>query len=83
MRCEFGALHFGYDHSLLERFCNEPHDLDPGNGCSRSDHAESDVCIPSGVRTRLKGRHMIILTVGATIFLFVYLMAALIRPEWF
>jgi K+-transporting ATPase KdpF subunit len=26
---------------------------------------------------------MILLTVGTTIFLFVYLMAALLRPEWF
>jgi len=26
---------------------------------------------------------MILLTVCATIFLFVYLMAALLRPEWF
>jgi len=26
---------------------------------------------------------MILLTVGATIFLFIYLLAALLRPEWF
>jgi K+-transporting ATPase KdpF subunit len=30
-----------------------------------------------------KGNAMIALTVIATIFLFVYLVAALLRPEWF
>jgi K+-transporting ATPase KdpF subunit len=64
-------------------FCYEPYDLDPGNGRHRADHAGFDVRIPRGVRTRLTGRTMILLTVGATIFLFIYLMAALLRPEWF
>jgi K+-transporting ATPase KdpF subunit len=30
-----------------------------------------------------QGDIMIVLTVATTIFLFVYLMAALLRPEWF
>jgi K+-transporting ATPase KdpF subunit len=33
--------------------------------------------------TRFEGRAMILLTAVVTLLLFIYLMAALLRPEWF
>jgi K+-transporting ATPase KdpF subunit len=63
--------------------CHGFNDLDTGDDGPRANHAGFDVCIPRCVRARVKDFIMIVLTVGATIFLFIYLMAALLRPEWF
>jgi len=43
----------------------------------------SDVRVPRGLRSGVKGDVMLSLTVIVTVLLFIYLLAALLRPEWF
>jgi K+-transporting ATPase KdpF subunit len=43
----------------------------------------ADVRVHGRLRESLRDRPMIWLTVLVTLFLFIYLFAALLRPEWF
>jgi len=43
----------------------------------------ADVCIRDRLRASVKGVVMILLTAVVTVLLLVYLLAALLRPEWF
>ena len=56
-------------------------DSRPGPPGSR-DHGPH-VCICCWLRESLKGASMIVLAAIVTLLLFVYLLAALLRPEWF
>jgi K+-transporting ATPase KdpF subunit len=53
--------------------------------CSRPRRDGALVCLRRRLRTRLKGTAMtlLILTALVTLLLFVYLLVALLRPEWF
>jgi K+-transporting ATPase KdpF subunit len=42
-----------------------------------------DVRLLGGVRPGVKGGAMILLTAIVTVLLFIYLIAAMLRPEWF
>ena len=57
--------------------------LDPGVVWLRPRRHGPDVRLPRGLRPRLKGSDMILLTAIVTLLLFAYLLAALLRPEWF
>jgi K+-transporting ATPase KdpF subunit len=50
---------------------------------SGTGHDGSDVRLRPGLREGLKETAVIWLAVVVTLFLFVYLLAALLRPEWF
>jgi K+-transporting ATPase KdpF subunit len=41
------------------------------------------VCVPGRLQTGLASRAMIWFTIIVTVLLFIYLLAALLRPEWF
>jgi K+-transporting ATPase KdpF subunit len=46
----------------------------------------TDVCVPESLRENIKNEvtsMMIYVTAGVAAFLFVYLVVALVRPEWF
>jgi K+-transporting ATPase KdpF subunit len=57
--------------------------MDPCNDVARALCVGLNVRIPRPMRARVEGKIMILLTVLATVFLFIYLTAALLRPEWF
>jgi len=65
---------------------NEPRNLDVGNVSARPSSHGAMLPIHESLRENLKGEAktmMIYLTVAVAAFLFVYLVVALIRPEWF
>ena len=69
---------------LLRRDDYEPHGLAAGFVLARSGDDGLDIRLPGRLREGLTwGRFMIWLTVLVTLFLFIYLLAALLRPEWF
>jgi K+-transporting ATPase KdpF subunit len=41
------------------------------------------VCLRNGLRQNLGRIAMVLLTAMVTVFLFIYLLVALLRPEWF
>jgi len=57
--------------------------LDSGDRNSRIGSHDGDVRLRLGLRQGLKGHAMIWFTAAVTLFLFAYLLAALLRPEWF
>jgi K+-transporting ATPase KdpF subunit len=57
--------------------------LAAGNIPDRLRHNGAVVLVHRRVRQNLKEPAMIYLTAAVSLFLFVYLFAALIRPEWF
>jgi len=62
---------------------DEPDCLVARPGAAGAFHNGPDVPVRGGLREGLKGARMIWLTVVVTVLLFVYLLAALLRPEWF
>jgi K+-transporting ATPase KdpF subunit len=64
---------------------DESHGLAAGDVFARTRNDGFDVRFLGGLRESLnRGRLVMIwLTILVTIFLFVYLLAALLRPEWF
>jgi K+-transporting ATPase KdpF subunit len=62
---------------------HEPVHLAPGPVRLGAAHVGTDVRLCRGLRESLKEAAVIWLTVLVTLFLFAYLLAALLRPEWF
>jgi K+-transporting ATPase KdpF subunit len=61
----------------------EPRNVVAWNADSRTCRFGADVRIRDRLRKGLKGPIMLVLTSIVTLLLFIYLMAALLRPEWF
>jgi K+-transporting ATPase KdpF subunit len=57
--------------------------MDSGNDPFGLGHHGPDVCFLNRLRKGLTRTDMIYLAAIVTAFLFVYLMTALLRPEWF
>jgi K+-transporting ATPase KdpF subunit len=62
---------------------NESDDLDPCDGDSRPGDFGIVIPVFGRLREGVKGTSMLILTASIAILLFIYLVAALLRPEWF
>src|SRR5262249_55050472 len=62
---------------------DEPDDLDPGPDPPGTDNPRLDVRLRRRLRQGVKGAVMIWLAALVTGLLFIYLLAALLRPEWF
>jgi K+-transporting ATPase KdpF subunit len=62
---------------------NESHILGAGNVFIGSPRNGVVLSVHDRMRENLRGKTMIYLTAIVAAFLFVYLFAALIRPEWF
>ncbi|RPI85283.1 MAG: K(+)-transporting ATPase subunit F [Planctomycetaceae bacterium] len=57
--------------------------MDSRNGHPRSGDHGTHVRLRRWLRKGLKGSLMLSITAAVTLLLFVYLLAALLRPEWF
>jgi K+-transporting ATPase KdpF subunit len=57
--------------------------LDPGDVVAGPVGSGTDVPVCVCLREGVKGTTVILLTSSVTLLLFVYLLAALLRPEWF
>jgi K+-transporting ATPase KdpF subunit len=57
--------------------------MDPGHVLARRCRLGINVCLCRRLRQGVKGAAVILLTSLITILLFVYLLAAMLRPEWF
>ena len=53
------------------------------DGMDRAGHPGPDVRLRGRLRQGVKGAVMILLAALVTVLLFIYLLAALLRPEWF
>ena len=51
--------------------------------CPRIDSDVASVWLRDRMRSRIGGGDMLILTALVTLLLFIYLLVALLRPEWF
>jgi K+-transporting ATPase KdpF subunit len=58
-------------------------DLAAGHGDLGALDPGADVRVRGRLRQSLEGAAMIVLTAVVTVLLFIYLLAALLRPEWF
>jgi K+-transporting ATPase KdpF subunit len=57
--------------------------LDSGDAVPGARRPGAHVCLHYWLRQGLEGTRMLLLTAIVSLLLFVYLMAALLRPEWF
>lgn len=69
--------------SLNRRSCLESDHLDSCHGFARPLGHGLDVRVRLCLRQGVKGAVMIILAAIVTLLLFIYLLAALLRPQWF
>ena len=75
VHCLKNANEFGADHGLS--------DLASGIATPRAGGARADVRLYHWLRKGVRRNNMLLLTTIVTLLLFIYLMAALLRPEWF
>ena len=68
---------------LMRSLCCGYDLLDSGDGCAGVVHDGIDVCLHGGLRQGVKGLSMLFLSAIVTVLLFIYLLSALLRPEWF
>ena len=71
------------DANLTRSFYDEPRTLDSRHDSSRSCDHGPHVGVRHCLRKSVKGALMIVLAAIVTLLLFIYLLAALLRPEWF
>jgi K+-transporting ATPase KdpF subunit len=70
--------------TFSRRYINESHSLAASNVLAGTRDYDPLLRLHRRMRENLKGKlTMIYLTAAVSLFLFVYLFAALIRPEWF
>jgi K+-transporting ATPase KdpF subunit len=74
---------YGWKAALFQGVIYGPDHLASRSVSPGAAHLWVDVSVRGGLRKGLKGALMIWLTVIVALLLFIYLLAALLRPEWF
>lgn len=67
----------------VRSYCHGSFGLDSGHRLTGATHTQFDVCLCHWVRQGLKDNLMLIFTAIVTFLLLIYLLTALLRPEWF